>query len=377
MRSVQPILDSLATYDFVAHRERTAFDWANDFMAAASGSWIAAALYRDICTTLRSRWPIRWIELGGRALERVLPAIRVPWLEMHCDRVQPICWSNPGRFFEVGSPEEHERAFDASAIGYMLSNTTILRLEGHRMDKMTADGTFFNYLINKSLSSMDGPSAVHFGGDESHWLGTPQPMTQAFAQMTGRYLREGLESVSGPGSSLLQTSEIAQHLPGLIREIGASSLVDAGCGDFHWMSHVSLDVEEYIGIDLLTELIAENQRRFGLTNRRFLNCDFTRSRLPEADLILCRDCLAHFPYEDIFRALRNFKNSRSKYLLTTTFTNRYSNREIAIGDWQPLNLQLAPFNFPAPLKIIDEKCTELGNAYRDKSLALWRLDDIH
>ena len=39
-------------------------------------------------------------------------------------------------------------------------------------------------------------------------------------------------------------------------------------------------------------------------------------------------------------------------------------------------MQAAPFSFPPPLKIINEKCTEGGAAFKDKSLGLWRLADI-
>jgi hypothetical protein len=41
-----------------------------------------------------------------------------------------------------------------------------------------------------------------------------------------------------------------------------------------------------------------------------------------------------------------------------------------------LNLQLPPFNFPAPLRLIEENCTEDGGKYADKSLGLWRLSDL-
>jgi hypothetical protein len=39
-------------------------------------------------------------------------------------------------------------------------------------------------------------------------------------------------------------------------------------------------------------------------------------------------------------------------------------------------LQLPPFNFPKPLKLIDEKCTEYNGKFADKHLGLWLLNDI-
>ena len=36
----------------------------------------------------------------------------------------------------------------------------------------------------------------------------------------------------------------------------------------------------------------------------------------------------------------------------------------------------APFNFPPPLRLVNENCTEGDGAYGDKCLGLWRLADL-
>lgn len=60
----------------------------------------------------------------------------------------------------------------------------------------------------------------------------------------------------------------------------------------------------------------------------------------------------------------------SRYLLTTTYTERQINVESATGGWRPLDLQLPPFNFPAPLAVINENCTEGDGQYADKSFGV-------
>ena len=77
------------------------------------------------------------------------------------------------------------------------------------------------------------------------------------------------------------------------------------------------------------------------------------------------------------KVIDNFMKSGSKYLLTTTFVNRTRNDDLGKGFWRTLNLEIAPFQFPMPIKILNEKCTEYGGAYSDKSLGLWVLKDIH
>ncbi len=185
------------------------------------------------------------------------------------------------------------------------------------------------------------------------------------------------ESHSGEGSTMDQTATIRREIPALLRELGAKSLLDAPCGDFNWMRHVDLGVERYTGVDIVIDLIAADQRKYGAAGREFLCRDLIRDRLPAADVVLCRDCLVHLDFRDAQRMLRNFKRSGARYLLTTTFTARESNQDL-VEDmiWRTLNLERAPFNLPAPLRLINENCTEANGAFADKCLGLWRLEDV-
>lgn len=184
------------------------------------------------------------------------------------------------------------------------------------------------------------------------------------------------ESVSGPGSSEERTAAFREHIAVLFKEFRIRSVLDAGCGDFNWMKHLSRDLEQYIGVDVVPELVSENQRQYANSTTIFLNADITRDKLKQADVILCRDCLIHLSFADIFAALHNFKQSGSRYLLTNTFISSERNTDVPSGEWHRLNLQLPPFNFPEPLTLIDEKCTHTGGIYADKRLALWALEDI-
>jgi hypothetical protein len=100
------------------------------------------------------------------------------------------------------------------------------------------------------------------------------------------------------------------------------------------------------------------------------------SKLPTVDLIFCRDCLVHFSFDDIRRALQNICRSGSAYLLTTTFTEQRQNQDIVTGQWRQLNLELEPFSLPKPLSLINEDCTEGEGKFADKSLGLWRIEEI-
>ena len=186
----------------------------------------------------------------------------------------------------------------------------------------------------------------------------------------------GTESLSGAGSTLFQTRIIRREVPLLFRRLGVTSVLDIPCGDFHWMRDVDLAGMHYTGADVVDEIVEINQRRFGGGTREFKRVDLISGPLPTADLVFCRDCLVHLPFEDAVSAIDSIRNSRCQWLLTTTFTRTDPNKDLDDAGWRPLNLTLPPFNFPPPELLISEKCTEAGGLAGDKALGLWRVADL-
>lgn len=187
---------------------------------------------------------------------------------------------------------------------------------------------------------------------------------------------KGQHSVSGTGSGFNQTKIIIDALPKLFEELNISTMFDAPCGDFHWMKEVDLTKIKYIGADIVKEIIQENNINYQTKNISFQHCNLITDSLPKTDLIFCRDCLVHLSYSDIYSALNNMINSGTKYLLTTTFTDKRENRDIVTGQWRPINLERPPFSLPRPTLVINENCTENEGRHADKSLALWELSTI-
>lgn len=186
------------------------------------------------------------------------------------------------------------------------------------------------------------------------------------------------ESVSGEGSNLDRTTAIRLALPGLLARHGVRSMLDAPCGDFYWMKELSLNLDSYVGIDIVADLVAKNTERYANGQRRFAVGDLVEDNLPRAELVLCRDCLVHLSFAETARALENIRRSGATWLLTTTFTDRTSNRDIETGDWRPINLERAPYHFPAPLEIVNEGSDEFDETlgtFPDKALGLWRVAD--
>ena len=132
----------------------------------------------------------------------------------------------------------------------------------------------------------------------------------------------------------------------------------------------------YTGVDIVPEMILQNTERYGGPGISFHVLDITSDAIPRADLILCRDCLVHLSFRNIKKTLDRFLESGSRYLACTSFVQNRFNYDIRDGDWRTLNMQKAPFSFPAPLEVIPDDCALGDGAFADKSLCIWSLDDI-
>jgi hypothetical protein len=152
-------------------------------------------------------------------------------------------------------------------------------------------------------------------------------------------------------------------------------MLDIPCGDFNWMKYVDLGDVAYQGADILDELIEMNQSQFSGGKRAFHTMDLLKDKLPEVDLIFCRDCLVHFSNKHINLAIANIKLSGAAYLLTTTFPGG-ENGDITTGDWRMLNLQASPFWFPEPLELFNEGAHVNASGVIRKSLGLWKIDEL-
>jgi len=184
------------------------------------------------------------------------------------------------------------------------------------------------------------------------------------------------ESASGIGSTLIQTTEIITKLPKVFKDFQIKSIFDVPCGDFNWFQKIDLLNFVYVGGDIVEKIVIRNNRKFKKDNINFIHFNLLETSFNAVDLVFCRDCLVHFSFKDVFKAIAKIKASKSKYLMTTTFPDQEINKDIQTGGWRPLNLEQPPFNFRKPRYLLNEKCTEMSGTFADKSLALWKLSDI-
>lgn len=182
------------------------------------------------------------------------------------------------------------------------------------------------------------------------------------------------ESVSGGGSSRAAAEPLIRALPGALAELDVKVLLDAPCGDFNWMSQVDLSaLDEYIGADIVEPLVEQLRREHGRDGRRFIHLDIIEDPLPDADAMLCRDCLIHLTHAQVGAVLENVRRSSIRWFMANTYPDVRLNADIITGEARPLHLCHAPFDLPAPHRIIEDPG---GRPQPRRVLGVWSREQL-
>lgn len=187
-----------------------------------------------------------------------------------------------------------------------------------------------------------------------------------------RIWRENLwgspESRSGPGSEVERTAPFRAAFEAYLAELGPGVVYDAPCGDFNWMRHVMFpEGVTYIGADIVAPMIAELQRDFGSTVRRFEVADIVIDPPPVADVWLCRESLFHLSLDDCRTVIAHWRASAIPYFLTTSTPTVIVNSDIQAGEWRRLNMELDDFDLGRPIaRFLDGSPRDV-----DKIIGVW------
>jgi len=202
---------------------------------------------------------------------------------------------------------------------------------------------------------------------------------EKFNETYDKNLFKGNESKSGRGSDMDIVSPLIPKLTSLLNKYNVKTLIDAPCGDYNWINKVlvNTNINKYIGIDIVEQLIQDNIKLYSNGFSIFQKMDLVEEIPPKGDLILCRDCLVHLSFDSAKKVIKNIIESETPLILLTTFTNDRQNSDFEDGNnWYPMKLTQEPFNFPAPIEIINEECMEAEGNFQDKSLGLWQRKDL-
>lgn len=126
---------------------------------------------------------------------------------------------------------------------------------------------------------------------------------------------------------------------------------DLGCGDFNVGKNLVNHTKQYIGVDIVPELIERNKTTFKDSRLQFQCLDISKDELPKADCAIIRQVLQHLSNDEIQSIVAKLANY--KYVLLTEHIPVFDyapNKDIISGQGTRLkkesgvNLLSPPFN---------------------------------
>ena len=90
---------------------------------------------------------------------------------------------------------------------------------------------------------------------------------------------------------------------------------DLGCGDFNVGRQLHDLTSQYIGVDIVNELITRNKLEYAFQGLDFVCLDISEDQLPNADCVILRQVLQHLSNAEIARIAK--KLSAYQYVIVT------------------------------------------------------------
>lgn len=218
-----------------------------------------------------------------------------------------------------------------------------------------------NYIIKQYISKLD---------DEEKKFTT--------IYKSGFWTSYKFKNKSGSGSCLSATTNIRNELSIFLKEYSIKSLFDVPCGDFNWMSEVELKNIDYIGGDIVKELVSINQNKYANnTSVTFIPFDLLKDNLPDVDVIFIRDLFIHLSNEQVLLIMSKVLSSKIQYIITTTYPELNENQIVSKGDrWRKINLEIMPFYLVKPLLYLDDSWNE-NKVDSKKKMGVWKISDLN
>jgi Methyltransferase domain len=138
---------------------------------------------------------------------------------------------------------------------------------------------------------------------------------------------------SGEGSHNPNASIYIEKLSAFISNHDIKTVLDIGCGDFAIMMKILENVDvNYIGGDVVPELIKHHQQKFTNEKTKFIQLNAISDELPDADLVTIRQVLQHLSNDQIAKILS--KLSKFRYVVIS--------EHVLLGDFVIPNLDKIP-----------------------------------
>ena len=108
-------------------------------------------------------------------------------------------------------------------------------------------------------------------------------LKKAFEQAAEKNYWSDADSLSGPGSNMVQTAVICKAIPALLQKYQVKSMLDAPCGDLFWMKVILAGLVQkniqYHGADIVASLVEKHRINYQSFNAIFRTSSLQKSIL--------------------------------------------------------------------------------------------------
>ncbi len=190
----------------------------------------------------------------------------------------------------------------------------------------------------------------------------------------GKWGRKEGAFYSGPGSSVEHITKpyirvITEHLQS---SGGKKTLVDLGCGDLEISKNFFDYCSEYVGVDVVSDLIESHKSTITNPQVKFRCLDLVNDELPEGDICLLRQVLQHLSNAQIAKILPKLRKYKVCFVtehLPADNPGIIPNKDIVHGSWTRMSqnsgvyLDKPPFNTPSQCLqlILEVSSVEVGD----------------
>ncbi|MBL9162283.1 MAG: class I SAM-dependent methyltransferase [Planctomycetaceae bacterium] len=193
-------------------------------------------------------------------------------------------------------------------------------------------------------------------------------------------------SRSGPGSDLQHLETYLAILQACLRRPDVNRVVDIGCGDWAASSAIDWSGVEYLGIEVVPELVQQLTTTYGSRQVAFQCADALEAKDLAADLCVVKEVLQHWSNDSVHRFLSTLKNYKFALITNdqhcqvwgenetccTLLEQADLNADIEDGAYRPLDICKPPFNVSAVT--LATYPAAVGNIHFLKKVLLWDRD---
>jgi SAM-dependent methyltransferase len=158
----------------------------------------------------------------------------------------------------------------------------------------------------------------------------------------GVYQRHEWGDRSGPGSTPAAMEPYLKWLGALVEVLRPLHVLDIGCGFWNYGAFDWREAE-YLGVDLVGDVIVHNVEHHASVSRKFTLADAIEVDFPMSDLVLVKDVVQHLSHEHSFRLLKRLAKHRH-VVFCNTWNATALNGDIQSGGYRPIDMRIAPFN---------------------------------